>query len=101
MRFAETLPVLQDVFLGPPGRTVWVRRGMGVDDELSPPVGTSATEWTLRLYDLFDGLSYEYIGTVEVPEELIVMAGDSERIAGVHTDPLDVQSVRVLRVTLN
>jgi len=28
------------------------------------------------------------------------MAGDSERVAGVHTDPLGVHSVRVLRVEL-
>ena len=101
MEFGETLPVLSDVFLGPPGSTVWVRRGIGVDDELAPPVGESIDDWTFRLYDLFDDRSYEYIGTVEIPENLDLLAGDSERVAGVQRDELGVQSVRVLAVGFN
>ena len=99
--FGETLPVLANVFLGPPDRTVWVRRGIGVSDELAPPVGNDIDTWELQLYDLFDGADYEYIGTVEAPEGLILMAGDSTRVAGVHTDELGVHSVRVLRVEIN
>ncbi len=54
----------------------------------------------LVLYDLFDGDSYDYIGTIRAPPGITLMAGSSERIAGVHTDTLGVQSVRVLRVDL-
>ncbi|MCY4574676.1 MAG: hypothetical protein OXF01_17990 [Gemmatimonadetes bacterium] len=43
---------------------------------------------------------FEYIGTVEMPEGLHLMAGDSERVAGVHLDSLGVHSVRVLRVEI-
>ncbi len=99
MTFAETFPILSGVFAGPPGRTVWVRRGVGVGDALAPPASDDINDWTFRLYDLFDG-DYAYIGTVEVPEDLTLMAGDSERVAGVHTGPLGVHSVRVLRVEL-
>ena len=64
------------------------------------PFGDDMDAWELRLYDLFDGDSYEYIGTVEIPdlENFSIMAGDSERIAGVHRDELGVHSMRVLRV---
>ena len=58
VRIGETLPVLANVFLGPPDRTVWVHRGIGVDDELAPPVGDDIDAWELQLYDLFDGNSY-------------------------------------------
>ena len=68
--FAETLSVFSNVFPGPPGRTVWVRRHIGIEDDLAPPVGTDIEAWDLQLYDLFDGRSYEYIGTVEMPEGL-------------------------------
>ena len=101
MVFGETLPVFADMFLGPPNGAVWVRRGIGVEDELAPPVGNVVGEWSLQLYDLFDGDTYEYMGTVEAPEGLILRAGDSERVAGVHRDPLRVHSVRVLRVEIN
>ncbi len=101
MVFGEKLFVLADAFLGPPNGAVWVRRGIGVEDELAPPVGNVVGDWSLQLYDLFDGDTYEYMGTVEVPEGLILEAGDSERIAGVHRDPLGVHSVRVLRVEIN
>lgn len=100
MTFVETFPILSGVFAGPPGRTVWVRRGMGVGDALAPPSSDEINDWTFRLYDLFDGDDYAYIGTVEVPEDLTLMAGDSERVAGVHIGPLGVHSVRVLRVEL-
>ncbi len=100
MTFVETFPILSGVFAGPPGRTVWIRRGMGVGDALALPASDEINDWTFRLYDLFDGDEYAYIGTVEVPEDLTLMAGDSERVAGVHTGPLGVHSVRVLRVEL-
>ncbi len=95
---AMQFPMIGRVFVGPPGRTVWIDRLMGIGDSLAPPVGDSMDDWTYRLYDLFDGDSYEYVGTVEVPDYLRLMTGDSERVAGVHRDELDVESVRVLRV---
>ncbi|MYD13287.1 MAG: hypothetical protein F4107_05030 [Gemmatimonadetes bacterium] len=88
MTFVETFPIFGGVFAGPPGRTVWVRRGMGVGDALAPPASDDINDWTFRLYDLFAGDDYAYMGTVELPEDLTLMAGDSERVAGVHTDPL-------------
>ena len=100
MTFGETLPVFHSVFLGPPGRTVWVRRGIGVGDDLAPPVDDDIEAWEQQLYDLFDGRSYEYIGTVEAPEDVILMAGDGERVAGRHVGPLGVHSVGVFRVVV-
>ena len=95
MTFGETLPVFSSVFLGPPGHTVWVRRGIGVGDDLAPPVGDDIEAWELQLYDLFDGGSYEYVGTVEVPENVILMAGDGERVAERHVGPLDLHPAPV------
>lgn len=63
-------------------------------------MGDGTEDWTLRMYDLFDGDDYQYLGTVEIPENLILMAGDSERVAGVHRGALGVESVYVLRVEL-
>ncbi len=99
--FGETLPVVSNVFPGPPGRTVWVRRGIGVGDELAPAVGDDMEAWAFHLYDLFDSRSYEFIGTVEVPDGFEPLAGDGERIAGVQRGALDVQSVRVLHVVID
>ena len=98
---ATRFPMIGNVFIGPPVRTVWIERLMGIGDILAPPVGDAMADWTYRLYDLFDGDTYEYVGTVEIPEDLQLMAGDSERIAGVHTNAMGVHSVRVLRVTLD
>ena len=95
LTFGETLPVVGKAFTGPPGNTVWVRRRGGVGDTVAAPVDEEH-----RLYDLFDGQDYEYIGTVEAPEGLTLLAGDETRVAGVHKDELDVPSVRVLRVEL-
>ena len=50
--FAETLPVFADVFLGPPGRTVWVRRQIGLEDDLAPSVGTDLEAWDLQLFSV-------------------------------------------------
>ena len=96
MPHAERFPVVTGGFAGPPGgRTVWIRRGMGVGDPLAPPPQPS---WSFLLYDLFDGDSYEYRGTVEIPDGITLMAGDATRVAGRHRDELGVHSVRVLRV---
>ncbi|MYA10953.1 MAG: hypothetical protein F4087_16120 [Gemmatimonadetes bacterium] len=100
MSFPETFRVVAGVFAGPPGRAVWVRRGMGVGDSLAPPP-EEMSDGVFRLYDLFDGDSYEYIGTIEVPENLELMAGDSERVAGVQTNELGVHSVRVLGIEIS
>ena len=98
MPHAERFPVITGGFAGPPdGRTVWIRRGMGVGDRLSPPP-QAGEGWRFLLYDLFDGDSYEYLGTVEIPDNITLMAGDATRVAGRHRDELGVHSVRVLRV---
>ena len=97
---AETYPMIGTIFVGPPDRAIWVERLIGVDDSLAPPVGESMDDWTYRLYDLFDGGDYEYIGTVEIPKGIKLMASDGERVAGVHRNELDVESVRVLRVVI-
>lgn len=100
VQFPDAFPAIRAVFLGPPGRTVWIRRHMGVDDALAPDVEEMADS-TDRLYDLFsadDG--YEYMGTVEVPDRLELMTGDSLRVAGVHRSALDEQTVRVFRFSL-
>lgn len=94
----ETFRVIAGVFVGPPARTIWVRRGMGLGDSLAPPI-EDMNEGVFRLYDLFDGDGNEYFGTVEIPEHLELLTGDATRVAGVHTDELGVHSVRVLKVT--
>ena len=97
--FASTFPVTDRVFVGPPGRTVWVFRNWGIDDDLSPAV-RELEDGTVRLYDLFSSDTYQYVGTVRVPDHLELMAGDATRVAGVYTNELDVQSVRVMRFGL-
>ena len=98
MPHAERFPVVTGGFAGPPGgRTVWIRRGMGVGDPLAPPPQPGGGR-RFPLYDLFDGDSYEYLGTVEIPDGITLMAGDATRVAGRHRDELGVHSVRVLRV---
>ena len=95
---SHPFPVVMNPQVGPPGRTVWIGRGAGIGDSLSPPVGRSMSDWTHRQYDLFDGDTYEYLGTVEIPEGFILMTGDETRIAGFERAAFDVQTVRVLRV---
>lgn len=97
---AETFPVISGVFTGPPGRAVWIRRGMGVGDSLAPPA-EDMDEWTFVLYDLFSGDAYEYLGTVQIPPGLELMAGDATRVAGVHTGAMGEHSVRVMRVNFS
>ena len=97
MGYADPFPVVRSALAGP-SAAIWVRRGIGVGDALAPPVGDG--NWSLVLYDLFDGEHYEYMGTIEVPEGLRLMAGDSDRVAGVQRDELGTHSVRVLRVAV-
>ncbi|MYE15089.1 MAG: hypothetical protein F4Y07_01270 [Gemmatimonadetes bacterium] len=94
---AETFPVISGVFTGPPGRAVWIRRGMGVGDPLAPPAD-DMDDWTFVLYDLFSGETYEYLGTVEIPPRLELMTGDATRVAGVQSGAMGEHSIRVLRV---
>ena len=94
-------PVLTRALTGPPGHTIWIGRGTGIGDALASPVGNSMSDWTHRHYDLFDGDSYEYTGTVVLPENFILMAADSERIAGLSRGPFGIPSVRVLRVEID
>ena len=93
--------VVGKVFAGPPGRTIWIGRGTGIGDALAPPVGESMDDWTDQSYDLFDGATLEYLGTVELPEELTPMAGDATRVAGFQRGPFGIHSVRVLRVEVD
>ena len=73
---------------------------MGVGDPLGPPP-PAGDGWKFLLHDLFDGDSYEYIGTVETPDNITLMAGDATRVAGRHRDELGAHSVRVLRVDID
>ena len=97
--FGATFPVATRVFAGPPGGMLWVRRHMGVGDELAPPIG-EMDDSVLRLYDLFWSDGGGYHGTVEVPDDFLLMAGSPGLVAGVHRDELDRESVRVLRVQM-
>ena len=65
------------------------------------PSANRSTTGRFACTNLVDGRSYEYLGTVEIPENLDLLAGDSERVAGVQRDELGVQSVRVLAVEFN
>lgn len=98
---SDPFPIITKVMTGPPGRTIWIGRGTGIDDAFASPVGESMDDWEFHHYDLFDGGSYEYLGTIDIPEELRLMAGDAERIAGFQRGPFGIHSVRVLRVELN
>lgn len=98
---SDPFPIITEVVTGPPGRTIWIGRGTGIDDEFASPVGESMDDWEFHHYDLFDGDTYEYLGTVDIPGDLLLMAGDAERIAGFQRGPFGVHSVRVLRVELN
>lgn len=98
IEFPATFPSILHVFRGPPGETVWVRRGLGVDDELAPPV--DPPDGLGPMWDLFDGTTYDYMGAVQLPEGFIPYAGDATRLAGVQKNALDVQAVRVIRIHL-
>ena len=104
MTFAERFPVVGHAFIGPPDRAVWVRRRGGVDDEVAYPqrdVPLRSGELPRpERYDLFNGETYKYVGTVEVPLGLTLTTGDATRVAGVNRGPLGVQSVRVMRVSI-
>lgn len=90
-----TFRTIIHAFQGPPGETVWVRRGLGVGDDLAPPFDPPDHA---PLWDLFQAETLEYTGTTGVPESFIPYAGDSQRLAGVQTNKLGVQAVRVLRL---
>lgn len=98
IEIAGNLPVLHYAFWGPPGSTLWVNRGIGIDDSFAP--SAERPDDSLALYDLFREEDLEYIGTTRAPEGAILMAGDSSRVAAVVVDSLGVQSVRVMRVAL-
>ena len=98
--FADTFPVATEVFAGPSGRMLWVRRGMGVGDELAPPV-ERMEDAIWRLYDLFRSDGGNYYGTVEVPEDFLLLATTPGLVAGVHRDELARESVRVFSVRVS
>ncbi len=82
LQFPDAFPMYRDAFLGPNG-SLWVRRGMGVDDELSQPV--EPPDGHLISFDLFDTASQEYQGTVIAPDGLTPIAGDETRVAAIDT----------------
>ena len=51
LRFPDKFPVVGRVFLGP-GEALWVQRGIGVGDELAPPV--EPPDLPFLAFDLFD-----------------------------------------------
>ena len=96
IEFPDVFPAIVHAFRGPPGETVWVRRGLGVNDELASPV--DPPDGGEPMWDLFDAETYRYMGTVKMPEGFIPYAGDSFRLAGVQTTAMGVQALRVARV---
>lgn len=98
LTFGDTFPLIAAVLAGP-GGAVWVRRHIGVGDELAPPIAQMEAEG-FQMYDLFSPASGNYLGTVDVPEGFGLRAGNDTHVAGIHTDELGRQSVRVLRVQL-
>lgn len=98
IEFPATFRSILHMFRGPPGETVWARRGLGVDDELAPPV--DPPDGLAPMWDLFDGGTYDYMGAVQLPKGFIPYAGDATRLAGVQKNALDVQAVRVIRIHL-
>ena len=97
--FAATFPATGTIFIGPPGRTVWVRRHWGIQDDLAPPV-EELEDGGIGLYDLFSTDGYDFLGTVRAPDNFELMTGDASRVAGVFTNSLGVESVRVSRFDL-
>ncbi len=95
----STFPAVAYVFSGPPDGTIWVRRRLGVDDEHSPPVDVMLQS-VFRLYDLFDPDTYEYLGTVEAPENVRLMDGNDHLVAGRYMGAFDEGPVIVYRVEL-
>ena len=99
IEFPVTLPAVRYVFTGPPNGTIWVRRGLGVDDAHSPPI-TVMSAAPFRLYDLFEPDTYEYLGTVEAPDRVTLMDGTDALVAGVVRGPFDARIPVVYRVDL-
>ena len=87
------------VFAGPPGGTIWVRRRLGVDDEHAPPVQVMLQS-VFQVYDLFDRDTYGYLGTVEAPENVRLMDGNDDSVAGRLMGAFDEGPVIVYRVEL-
>ena len=96
LEFPDAFPSVVHAFRGPPAESVWVRRGLGVDDEFSPPV--DPPDEATPMWDIFDAASYEFVRTVTLPRGFIPYAGDATRLAGVQKDAFDTQAVRVLRI---
>lgn len=94
IQFAETFPVVSRMFAGP-GRALWVQRGIGVGDDRAPPIDPPSAEFTS--FDLFDLVSYEYRGVVQLPGDFQPMAATDTHIAGVVTSRL-VPAIRVLEL---
>ena len=89
----DTFRVIIHAFRGPPADTIWVRRGLGVGDDLAPPLDPPDHA---PLWDLFGDATLEYEGTVRMPEGFVPYAGDGRRLAGVQKDDLGAQAIRVL-----
>ncbi len=95
----STFPAIGYVYSGPPDGTTWVRRRLGVDDVHSPPVEVMLQS-VFRLYDPFDPDTYAYLGTVEAPENVRLMDGNHDSVAGRYMGAFDEGPVIVYRVKL-
>ena len=99
----DPFPLVLGALAGPDGRggtAVWVRRGLGVGDELAPPVDPPAPAAGRLLWDLFSLDGFEFLGTVGAPERFLPKAGNSGVVAGVLRDEDDVEAVQLLRLTI-
>lgn len=96
--YDNPLPLIRNIFWGPPG-VLWVERALGLDDDYAGPLDRPDDS---RLWDIIaidDDHGGEYLGPLALPMEFSPLVGNSEFVAGIVLDRLGRQGVRVLRLT--
>lgn len=96
MEFADYLPALTSVALGP-NDSLWVQIPLS-DEELATRGATLAVDdMGSRRWGVFDA-DGRYMGTVQFPTRFRPIRSVGSLFYGISTDDLDVQSVKVYRV---
>lgn len=96
MTFSSHFPVIGGMFVG--GGVLWVRRGVGVGDDLALPIEPPVVS---HAFDLFDTVNYRYMGTVVMDDGFVPVTLNDSYIAGFRKNSLDVPSVVVKRWEAN
>lgn len=93
----DRLPAFSQILAGPDG-TLWVRRVEGI--ETIDPLALSGAIFDGLGSGLWDVLDSEgrYLGSVRLPDDFEPRSSHGDRIVGIGTDALGVQTVRVYRV---